>query len=337
MSKEPPSFVVVGSGSIALRHIRNLKSISPDSVVVCVSSSGRVITTDQTGADRICSDVAAAAALGPVFGIIASPAPFHLTHAKLLLSQGIPTLIEKPLASSIEEANEFRALLTLHQNIIGVGYNLRFMPSAQELHKLLKEAAIGRVISVAANVGQYLPDWRPTTDYRQNVSAQKALGGGALRELSHELDYLTWLFGPFAKVHACSRNSGMLGIDVDDVVDAILMQEEGLVATLHLDFLQRYPQRTCTIIGESGTLVWDVFRNRIVKRSENQIETVVFDQPEYDKNDMYILQLKTFMDALKNGNRHPVSVNQGLRVLQLIDAMEQSSQAGNAWKVEGIS
>ena len=55
--------------------------------------------------------------------------------------------------------------------------------------------------NLSPEVGQYLPDWRPGTDYKSGVSAQKDLGGGALLELSHELDYLQWFFGNFT--HRC--------------------------------------------------------------------------------------------------------------------------------------
>src|SRR5690606_29956228 len=104
---------------------------------------------------------------------------------------------EKPLSDSLESFARAGEVLLENSAKIEVAYNLRFMPSAIRLKELLTEQIVGRIHSVSIEVGQYLPDWRPATDYRKNVSACKKLGGGVLLELSHELDYLTWLFGEF--------------------------------------------------------------------------------------------------------------------------------------------
>ena len=54
------------------------------------------------------------------------------------------------------------------------------------------------MLSVRSSVGQYLPEWRKNTDYRKGVSARQDLGGGVLLELSHEIDYIQWIFGEIA-------------------------------------------------------------------------------------------------------------------------------------------
>ena len=79
-------------------------------------------------------------------------------------------------------------------------YNLRFLPSLQAYRERIQFGVIGKVLSVRCEIGQYLPSWRPGSDYRQAVSASRALGGGALLELSHEIDYLRWIFGEVAWV-----------------------------------------------------------------------------------------------------------------------------------------
>ena len=76
-----------------------------------------------------------------------------------------------------------------------VGYNLRCFPSLSRFRDLIHEDLFGKPLSVRCEIGQYLPDWRPTSDYRAGVSARSDLGGGALMELSHEIDYLSWIFG----------------------------------------------------------------------------------------------------------------------------------------------
>ena len=67
---------------------------------------------------------------------------------------------------------------------------------------LMQNKIVGKILSVRCEVGQFLPSWRPNIDYRESVSARKALGGGALLELSHEIDYLMWIFGDIDWVKA---------------------------------------------------------------------------------------------------------------------------------------
>ena len=66
-----------------------------------------------------------------------------------------------------------------------------------------------------------LPDWRPQSDYRKGVSAIKKLGGGVLLELSHEIDYATWLFGNPISLFCSSRKLSNLDLDVEDYANLI--------------------------------------------------------------------------------------------------------------------
>ena len=70
--------------------------------------------------------------------------------------------------------------------------------------------------------GRIIRDWRPGRDHRTTASATQQAGGGVLRDLSHELDYLLWLFGPWQRVAALGGSSGARQIEVDDHLDLLL-------------------------------------------------------------------------------------------------------------------
>lgn len=322
-------YLVVGAGSIGKRHIGNLRRLFPSARIDCVTASGRTVDPAQIGADAVFTDLASAARSQPHFAVIASPAPHHAEHAAILLEQGVPTLIEKPLSSSMAALAPFRATLEGHSDRIGVGYNLRRLGSAQRMKTLISEGQIGRVHSVAAEVGQYLPDWRPQTDYRQNVSAQSRLGGGALLELSHELDYLAWLFGPAETVYCSARNTGSLDIDVEDLVVAMLTGPGTPPISLQLDFLQRVPSRRCKVVGEHATLEWDIIGNRITLQAPEGSQ-VLFDDPGADRNRMYLDELAGFATALAAGTQPEVSLGEAILVLRQIDALRHSAATGSA-------
>lgn len=333
------NYLVIGSGSIAKRHLANLRILFGDKNVTigCVSASGRVISKDEVGEGVVIYESLTQAFTVPLtFAIIASPAPLHVEHAAQLLQRNIPVLIEKPLSDSLRHFLSHEGVLLTHRDKIGVAYNLRFMPSAVKFKALLDEQVVGPVLGVSVDVGQYLPDWRPTTDYRNNVSALRALGGGVLLELSHDLDYLGWLFGAFETVYCVSRNSGSLDIDVEDISDAILVREDRLAVSVHMDFLQRAPVRTCKVIGAYGTLIWDVINNRVVLNSSATEQKVLFDGCGYDRNEMYLEQLRHFSEVIEGKACPAISVNDGLETLRLVEAMKASAFLGQVVKIGDI-
>jgi predicted dehydrogenase len=319
--------LVVGSGSIARRHISIIRHLLPTAEVACVSSSGRLLSEHETAATQRLDSLTDAIAWRPDLAVIASPAPLHPAHAAAFLDLGVAVLIEKPLADSCLRFDELAGRLCAHRDRIEVAYNLRYLPVLFELKKQIDRKAIGRLHSIRIEVGQYLPDWRPDNDYRRNVSANKLLGGGVLLELSHELDYLLWIFGNFDIAYCIASNSGQLEIDVEDRVDITLSRADGVVAQLHMDFLQRQVTRQCKVVGETGTLHLDLTTNslRVFRHGK---EEILFSDPSADRNLMYFEQMRGFIE-LATGQRAPrVSLDDGIAVLTLIDLLRQSASTG---------
>jgi len=327
--------LVVGSGSIAKRHIKNLRELFPNVSVVCVSASGRQLDTTEVGASSVVSDLATAIGQKPDFAVVASPAPYHLGHADELLAANIPVLIEKPLCNSLVE---FEVLdLHRHGTRVGVAYNLRFMPAARIVKRLLDVEAVGPISTGFAEVGQFLPDWRPGSDYLKGVSARKELGGGALLELSHELDYLNWFFGPFSRALGIIRSVGNLQIDVEDNVDALLQVPEGPVIHVHLDFLQRQPCRRFKAIGTSGTIEWDLIANEVAILHPDGRTEKLYADPNYDRNQMYIDQMTAFIDYVRGEANFESSLDSSSKVMRLVESIRLSSEQ-SAWaEVETVS
>lgn len=333
---EQVNYLVIGSGSIAKRHLANLKKLfgGRHTTIGCVSASGRAISADELGEGVVIYESLTHALESEyAFAIIASPAPWHIENAAQLLQKNIPLLIEKPLSDSLKNFMLRESVLFAHRNKIEVAYNLRFMPSAVKFKALLEDQVVGAVLGVSVDVGQYLPDWRPATDYRNNVSARRELGGGVLLELSHDLDYLGWLFGKFETVHCVSRNTGTLDVNVEDVADALLVRNDHLTVAVHMDFLQRSPVRTCKVIGARGTLVWDIISNTITLSTGANEKRVLFEDFEYDRNNMYLDQLRHFSDVASGRTSPAISINEGLRTLHLIEAMKVSALTGLSVKI----
>lgn len=310
---------VIGLGSIGQRHLSNLRQLFPAAELYAVSASGNNSTISESNVLLV--SITELITYKPDFVIIASPASLHLQHSQLVLTANIPVLIEKPLCVSVKEAEQF---LTLSQqypdSIIGVGYCLRYLESALAIQQLLK-STIGQVYNVIAQVGQFLPHWRPKKNYRQSVSAQAKLGGGALLELSHELDYLQWLLGPLKLSFAHNRKSGLLDLNVEDISDLILQSCEGICCYLHLDFIQQEANRHCSFLGTDGRLDWDLIANRITLHQHNK-QTLIYDAPEYDKNDMYLQMIKAFCHKVTTADNDKSELRSAVNIIQLIEQIK---------------
>jgi predicted dehydrogenase len=320
--------LVVGSGSIAKRHIRNLRYLYPGMEITCVSASGRRLEPSEVGASSVCNSIEQAVEAPLAFAIVASPAPLHLANLQKLITANIPVLVEKPLSHDQEELAKYDFSNAI--NKIGVAYNLRYMPSANKVKRIISDRVLGRLNNVQIECGQYLPDWRPGTDYRQGVSAQKKLGGGALLELSHELDYLLWIFGGIRSVVAKVETTGILDIDVEDNVNALMVSEDDYIIQLHLDFLQRTPKRMLRAVCSKGNLVWDLINNTVsIEGKEGRVE-LIYSDPYYDKNEMYVEQLKGFIGFTKNQAKFESTIDSASNVMNLIAAIRRSSDM-NQW------
>ena len=325
--------LVVGTGDIAKRHIKNLQVLVPNIEVLCVSSTGRSFLPSEVGATVSLTSVSEAIALKPEMAIIGSPSTLHLQHASETVLANIPTLIEKPLCSDYSELENFRSLN--NKKKIMIGYNFRFSRAANCVKDFISKGKLGNIYTVFSEVGQYLPNWRPSKDYSKTVSAKQSLGGGALLEMSHEIDYLIWFFGMFEKTSAVMSRRGNLNIDVEDNVDALLLSKSGLVVHLHLDFLQHSKTRSFKAIGEYGEIIWDLVRNEVKSHNKNGEWRVLYSANEEERNSMYLEELAAFLDFCEGKKFSGANFDSGREVMLTIAAIRRASKNGSWEKIDG--
>lgn len=326
--------LVVGLGSIGQRHLRIARSLFPDARFA-VLRSNRMATA--VGGDVEPVDVVFtiddALRFAPTVAVIASPASFHADTAIRLAEAGVHLLIEKPITDSLETSLAIAAAAERSGVTVAVGYNLRFAPSLLAFRAAVGEALVGRILSIRADVGQFLPDWRPGRDYRTSVSAQRTLGGGALLELSHEIDYLTWIFGEVVEVSALLEQTCSLDVDVEDCVHLTLRfaDRAGIrapVAQVNVDFVRRDTVRRCVAIGERGTLEWDAVQGT-VRHFDGDTRTwrVLFDEPA-ERDASYRAEWLDLRDCIASGGTPRADVAAGVAVLRIVDAARRSAQTG---------
>lgn len=315
--------------------MRIVRESLPDTKIIVLRHKPSTIVPEL--ADFVVSDLDAALAFNPQVAIVATPAPFHLDLASVLVSHGCDVLIEKPIATRSDDVIEFSAKARKLGRICQVAYNLRFDSALSEFRRLIRDGVIGRPMSVRCDVAQFLPDWRPNSDYKLGVSACKELGGGVLLELSHEVDYLSWIFGPIAWVSAWSGRVSDLDINVEDFSLLTLgifsdFSRSEVVASVALDFARRDSVRTCLVAGNEGTLRWDALSGLVDQYSPRDSRWRVVYKRSPLRDHTYKLQLEHFLACVRTRVPPMVSCESGLAVLRVIDAANASSMQGGAMK-----
>ncbi len=215
-------------------------------------------------------------------------------------------LVEKPLFDRpypLPQKVSFEA--------VSVAYNLRFHPILQLLRNLLQGQ---NILSAQIYVGQYLPDWRPMADYRSSYSAKKREGGGVLRDLSHELDYVNWLLGKWNSLVAVGGHFSHLEIDSEDVQNITLQTQLCPIVNIQLNYLDRKKRREMIINTDDLTIKADLVQNQMEWNSK----ILTFD---VHSSESYILQHQA---VLRGDYRDLCTLEDGLEVLSMIHAAEES-------------
>ena len=331
MTKLISRILIVGLGSAGTRHLRLVREVFPNCDIKILRF--RAQNEAPQLAESFFSTVEEAIQFAPQISVIANPSTFHVHIAQELAQVGVNLLIEKPLSSSLEGVANLIETCKENKSILMIGYNLRFSPSLQHFQKLLSEGNIGDLLSVRCEVGQYLPSWRPETDYRQGVSGRKELGGGVLLELSHEIDYLRWIFGEVEWIRATLGQQSKLEIDVEDSAHLTIgfsPNSDGrqLVGTVNMDFIRHDRTRTCIVIGEKGTLRWNGLTGEVDLFEEGATgwKMLYIHQPQQDET--YRAELQNFLDSIQENKIPFVTGEDGLRVLEIIEAARISSTTG---------
>ena len=320
--------LVVGCGSIGMRHLRNLKSLGNLELLAYDP-----ILENRERAHRECGahlfdSLDEALKAGADIAFVTTPSHLHVSIALQAAQAGCHLFIEKPLSHTDERLDELVDLVRKKQLITMVGCNMRFHQGPATMKKLLEAGVIGKVTSAIMEAGYYMPDWHPDQDYRTRYSANRSMGGGVVLDAIHEIDYAHWLFGEVKEVFCAGGKISGLDIDVEDSVNIIMQFAAGFSIMLHLDYIQRTYSRSCKIIGEEGTISWDIGGPFRWYSAKTKTWTAVDPPPEYTINDMYIEELRHFLDRYAHRERTTLDLEDGARVTRLAFAIKQSMNTG---------
>ena len=297
--------LIIGYGSIGSRHARILQELGCD--VSVVSQRDVEFSPSYKNLSNALEKEQ------PDYVVIANKTSEHYQRLYELNDLGFKgiVLVEKPLFQEKQELSRFS-----FQQVF-VAYNLRFHPILQKLKSIL---ASQKICSVQIYVGQYLPSWRPQSDYRQSYSACKAEGGGVLRDLSHELDYVQWLFGKVIRLNALGGHYSSLEIDSDDVFALLLESEQCPVLSLQMNYLDRAGRREILINTHTQTIKADLVQGTLTVSHDAEHSEV--EHFQVGRDDTYRTQHQMILEQKFESL---CSLEEGLEVLSVIEQAEASA------------
>ena len=293
--------LIIGFGSIGKKHAKLLKNFKNISEIY-------ILTKQNCGNFRKIKHISEVNNINPDYILICSRTSDHYRYLSYL-ERNISNktiLVEKPLFKDVRK-------LKIKKNKVFVGYNFRYHPIIQFIRKYVNNK---KVFSVNIICHSYLPNWRKNINYIKSNSAKKIYGGGALLELSHEIDYFQWIFKKIKKInYTMIRKISKLKIDTEDSV-TIVGKTNLVNFIIDLNFFSQYVQRLIIINGNKFTLKADLINNFIEIFKAKRKKSIKF---KIDNNYSYREQHKSI---LNNNYEHACSYTEGSKLMLLFDRIK---------------
>lgn len=311
--------LIIGTGSIGKRHIQNLQNLDSKTQFLLLRNEAREDDFTRSLGAEVVNDMNTALSRKPDFALIATPSSKHIDALIPLIEAGIPMYIEKPVVTTRTEVEQLRSLLDSSQysapNLVGC--NFRFLPSLCKAREVIQAGRLGTVVRANLVVGQWLPDWRPQQDYRQSYSAQSDMGGGVVMDPIHEIDIARWLFGEFAQVQSMMGKFSSLEIQSEDTACILLGNGGPPLVSLSLDYVSRRLVRRYEIVGDKGTLVWDLVEQRLELSESQSTENIDCGEFAFDVSETYRTAMKLFLEAVEQNRPLSPDIKDGLNSVEL--------------------
>ncbi len=295
--------LIIGAGSIGLRHVQILNDLGHETALITKRKdiNSTTFTETKEGIKKFIPD----------YIIVANETNKHIKELKDIILCGFKkkVLIEKPISNDLDNIKSF----DFNKDNIFVGYNLRYHPCINFIKDLLTQET---VLSANIYVGQYLPDWRPNRDYKTTYSSDYKKGGGVLLELSHEIDYMIYLFGKCNKSYGLASKLSDLDINCDDSVVGYLEFQKCKHVSFNFNLLDRQGRREIILNTNKSTFKIDLFNNEIVSKVGKK--TFHFNKNETYKN--------MHLDILNNDGKIACKYYESIETINLINKIKTTNK-----------
>ena len=259
--------------------------------------------------------------MGLDYCVVAAPTFYHLELGKSLAERGIHALIEKPVASTTQAAEELRDLFAEKGLIGGVGHIERYNPALQAARQRIEEGLIGEIYQISTR--------------RQGPFPGRIADVGVIKDLaSHDIDLTAWVSQQeYVSVNA--RTAHRSGREHEDMVIAIGTLSKGTIVSHTVNWLTPFKERTTIISGEKGALVADTltadlthYQNGVVRNTWEQISSFrgvsEGDMTRFAlvRKEPLLAEHEAFRDAVVSGDTSGiVTLDEGTNVVRIAERL----------------
>jgi predicted dehydrogenase len=256
--------------------------------------------------------------------VLATPVPTHAELTRTALAAGKHVFVEKPMAWNLEQAREVRDAVRASDRVLMVGHLLRFHPAVTMLRELIDSGQLGNVLYVygnRVNLGVI----------REEENALWSLGVHDISVVLHLLDG--------RPVEVWARGEAYLQENVEDVVFGYVKFDSGQIGHLHLSWLDPHKMRRMTVVGSSKMAVFDDMEPErkvtvydkgpvIIPNGPPSTHTGDIYAPAVSSEEPLRIECKAFLEAVRSGVVERAGVDEGLAVVEVLEAMDRSVREG---------
>ncbi len=328
------NFLIVGLGSMGKRRVRCLNALGITTVAGFDQREDRRLESQEKYGIQTFSDInRAMREFQPAALIISVPPDVHHIYMKSAAERGLHFFVE---ASVVDTDMDLIKQLVKAKNVIAApSATMTFHPAIKQIIDIMKSGDLGTISNIIFHSGQYLPDWH-TYENVSDYYVSNPATGGAREIVPFELTWLTHVLGFPTRV--CGNVRKTINIEgaekIDDTYNFLLDYERRLAA-ITIDVVSRNATRRLLVNGEQKQLLWDWNQKNIQiydpKSTQWQIieYQMMNSEAGYNPNigeNMYIDELKAFIDAIEGSAPFINSMENDHNVLKLLYAIEESDK-----------
>lgn len=290
--------------------------------------------------ERVCSDWREVIEIDELDAIsVCTPANLHSEMVCGAAEKGKHVLCEKPMASTLEEADLMIGTAEKHSVTLMIGLNQRFIPAHRTAKSIIESNMLGQINSIRAAFGHAGPElWTPS--YQWFFDGQTS-GGGVLMDLgTHKIDLVKWLMSKdVVKVTALTRTRER-HIPVEDNATSLLEFADGATAVIEVSWTTKpYVENSVLAYCEQGVLrigmERDEKRTLVVYTSSPQNGEIIYDVPPFAMpGEFNSGVIDHFVESIKSNKRPLVTGKEGREVLAIVLAAYESAASGKIVRIK---
>jgi len=311
---------IIGTGNIALRHYHNIVNLdSKARIIMCKRSDLKINDIIVKNKIQITTNINNIYPKSKKsLAIICSPATSHINDAILLSKKGFHIFVEKPLSHNMRNIKVLNKILETNKTQSLVGYNMRFTDRFEFLKNYLDLKNHENIKKVDVHAYTDFRKWRHNKNYKNTVTINKRLGGGVINELSHEIDYIIFLFKKPNSVYVKCFNGTNKKIDVDCNIKAIFEYKKLCFNVIFkLNMLSKKNKRSLKLIINNTKIHVDHLANSI--KIDNK--KLLF-KDHVDES--YVREIEDIRNAILTKSTTRLSIKNSYSTQQVITAMQKS-------------